>query len=297
MPFAFNIQNMKRIFLSFVILLVSVLFVQAQLLWKITGNGLKKNSFLFGTNYLIPMAYLDSVENLHKAFGDCEVVVSEVVATNVDAGSLLRKTAFIQGDKSLKDFIPKDKQTTVDSILKSELKIGLKELSKMQPEYVLKMFKIELFRNISGIIDDVQTDAYFQAAANQKGIKVTGLESIQELLNHETDPNQLQKQCDKLTKALLNKDSLNKELIQLSYLYKKQKINDLALFLRLGDSKNTSSDEVSILNNQNEVRIKKITELMKMNSCFITVGVELLAGETGLIEGLRSKGFKVKAVQ
>jgi len=69
------------------------------------------------------------------------------------------------------------------------------------------------------------------------------------------------------------------------------------LFLRLGDSKNTSSDEVSILNNQNEVRIKKIAELMKMNSCFITVGVELLAGETGLIEGLRRKGFKVKAVQ
>jgi len=288
---------MKRIFLSVVILFVSVLFLQAQLLWKITGNGLKGNSYLFGTHYLIPMVYLDSVQNLHKAFGGSEVVVSEVVANNVDANSLLRKTAFIQGDKSLRDFIPVEKQPLVDSILKSELKIGLKELSKMQPDYILKMYKIELFRNISGIIDDVQTDAYFQTAANQKGMKVTGLESIQELLNREVDREELQKQSNKLTRALLNKDSLNRELIQLSYLYKKQKINDLALFIGREDSKVNDSDALTRLNMQNEAWTEKLAEMMKLNSCFIAVGVEHLAGEKGLLEGLKRKGFKVKAVQ
>lgn len=288
---------MKRIFLSVIILFVSVLFLQAQLLWKISGNGLKKSSYLFGTHYLIPMAYLDSVQSLHKAFGECEVVVSEIVANEVDANSLLRKTVFIQGNKSLKDFIPSDKQPQVDSILKSELKIGLKELSKMQPEFVLKMFKIELFRNISGIIDDVQTDAYFQTAANQKGIKVIGLESIQELLNREVDQQELQKQSDKLTKALLNKDSLTKELIQLSYLYKKQKINDLVLFSRIEDSKNSTSDAVTKFNVQNAVWIEKLPEMMKLNSCFIAVGVEHLAGDSGMIEGLRRKGFKLKPVE
>lgn len=288
---------MKRIFLAVLILLVSVPFLQAQLLWKISGNGIRKNSYLFGSQYLMPMASVDSLQSLKKSFSECEVVVSEVVANNVDANSLLRKTAFIQGDKSLRDFIPSDKQPVVDSILKSELKIGLKELSKMQPEFVLKMYKIELFRNITGIIDDVQTDAYFQIAANQKGIKVIGLESIRELLNAETDRRELQKQSDMLTKAIMNKDSLVKELTQLSYLYKKQKINDLALFLRSEDSKTGNSEALTKLNLQNEAWIEKLSSMMKQNSCFIVVGVEHLAGETGLPEGLKRKGFKVKAVQ
>lgn len=288
---------MKRIFFFSIIIFCSFQIASAQLLWKVNGNGLQKSSYIFGTHYLIPMAYLDSVQQLYKAFNNCNTVICELVANNIDANAQLSKTAFIQGNKTLKDFIPVNKYIQVDSVLKSELKIGLKELSKMQPEFVLKMYEIELFKKIIGIYDDAQSDAYFQLVANEKGMKVIGLETMQQQVKPSSDDQVLQKQCDQLTKTVLNKDSLSKEMIKISMLYKKGKIEDFALLSRMDGISNSETSTISKTETQNAAWIEKLTILMKEKPCFIVVGVEHLGGDIGLIESLRRKGYRVKAVE
>lgn len=288
---------MKRIFIFSIIIFSGFQIASAQLLWKISGNGLQKSSYIFGTHYLIPMAYLDSVQNLYKAFNNCNTVVCELVANNIDANAQLSKTAFIQGNKTLKDFIPEKKYIQVDSVLKSELKIGLKELSKMQPDLVLKMYEIELFKKIIGIYDDAQTDAYFQLVANEKGMKVIGLETIEQQITPSSDNQMLQKQCDQLTKTLLNKDSLSRELLKISMLYKKGKIEDFALLSGMDGVSDSAPTTVSTIETQNGVWVEKLSVLMKEKPCFIAVGVGHLGGDGGLIEGLRRKRYRVKAVE
>lgn len=288
---------MKRIFFLSIIIFCSFQIASAQLLWKVNGNGLQKSSYIFGTHYLIPMAYLDSVQQLYKAFNNCNTVICELVANNIDANAQLSKTAFIQGNKTLKDFIPVNKYIQVDSVLKSELKIGLKELSKMQPEFVLKMYEIELLKKIIGIYDDAQSDAYFQLVANERGMKVIGLETIQQQVKPSSDDQVLQKQCDQLTKTVLNKDSLSKEMIKISMLYKKGKIEDFALLSRMDGISNSETSTISKTETQNAAWIEKLTILMKEKPCFIVVGVEHLGGDIGLIESLRRKGYRVKAVE
>jgi len=288
---------MKRFFLSILILVISLQFADAQLLWKVTANGVNKPSYILGTHYLVPMVYLDSVKGLSKAFNECDAVVSEVIANNIDASQVLRKVAFIQGGQTLKDLISEENYPLADKALKSELKIGLKELSKMHPAFIMRLYEIELFKKLTGVYDDAQTDSYFQLAAIQKEKQLIALETVEQQVQLSLDQNDLQSQANRLTKALLNRDSLSTELIKIGKLYKGGNINDFALLAKIRTQSEVAANGNSTIEMRNSEWLKKLPDYIKTRSCFITVNVEHLAGENGLINGLKRAGYKVKAVE
>jgi len=288
---------MKRFFLFILIFVVSLQFADAQLLWKVTANGVGKPSYLLGTHYLVPMVYLDSVKGLSKAFNECDAVVSEVIANNIDASQVLRKIAFIQGGQTMKDLISEENYPLADKVLRSELKIGLKELSKMHPTFILRLYEIELFMKLTGVYDDAQTDSYFQLAAIQKDKRLIALETVEQQVQLSLDQNDLQSQANQLTKALLNRDSLSAELFKIGKLYKGGNINDFALLAKIRTQSEVTANGILTIEMRNSEWLKKLPEHIKTQSCFITVNIEHLAGENGLINGLKQAGYKVKAVE
>lgn len=50
--------------LAIVVLLCITLGAQAQLLWKVSGNGLDRPSYVFGTHHLAPLSIKDSIASL-----------------------------------------------------------------------------------------------------------------------------------------------------------------------------------------------------------------------------------------
>ncbi|MGB4413821.1 MAG: TraB/GumN family protein [Paludibacter sp.] len=283
---------MKRIYFFGLFIVLSLNFLQAQLLWKITGNEHKIPSYIFGTHPLIPVAFLDSVQGLYKAFNECDIVVGEVVINNIEANELLRKAALIPDNKTIKDFLPEEKYELVDTELKSVLKIGLKELSKMHPALILSLYEIELFKKLTGIYDDAQSDSYFQIAATEKGKKVTGLETIEQQINRTINRQDIQHQADKLVETIVKKDSLSRELLIFNQLYKKGKTDDLLLL-----SKRSVHIAEEDIDKRNADWLKKLPELMSKKSCFIAVNILHLPGDKGLINGLKQAGYKVKSVE
>jgi len=283
---------MKRIYFFGLFIVLSLNFLQAQLLWKITGNEHKIPSYIFGTHPLIPVAFLDSVQGLYKAFNECDIVVGEVVINNIEANELLRKAALIPDNKTIKDFLPEEKYELVDTELKSVLKIGLKELSKMHPALILSLYEIELFKKLTGIYDDAQSDSYFQIAATEKGKKVTGLETIEQQINRTINRQDIQHQADKLVETIVKKDSLSRELLIFHQLYKKGKTDDLLLL-----SKRSVHIAEEDIDKRNADWLKKLPELMSKKSCFIAVNILHLPGDKGLINGLKQAGYKVKSVE
>ncbi len=283
---------MKRIYFFGLFIVLSLNFLQAQLLWKITGNEHKIPSYIFGTHPLIPVAFLDSVQGLYKAFNECDIVVGEVVINNIEANELLRKAALIPDNKTIKDFLPEEKYELVDTELKSVLKIGLKELSKMHPALILNLYEIELFKKLTGIYDDAQSDSYFQIAATEKGKKVTGLETIEQQINRTINRQDIQHQADKLVETIVKKDSLSRELLIFHQLYKKGKTDDLLLL-----SKRSVHIAEEDIDKRNADWLKKLPELMSKKSCFIAVNILHLPGDKGLINGLKQAGYKVKSVE
>lgn len=53
-------------------LLSLALGVRAQLLWKVSGNGLEKPSYIMGTHHLAPLSITDSIASLPQAMEQAE---------------------------------------------------------------------------------------------------------------------------------------------------------------------------------------------------------------------------------
>ena len=51
---------------------------ETSLLWKISGNGLEKPSYLFGTHHLVPVSFLDSIPAAVTAFEETDQTVGEL---------------------------------------------------------------------------------------------------------------------------------------------------------------------------------------------------------------------------
>ena len=88
------------------------------LLWKVSGNGLAKPSYLFGTHHLIPITFLDSVSGIHDAFENTEQAVGEL-----DMGNMSQMQMKIMGESTMPagitfdSFLSATDVTLLDSIL------------------------------------------------------------------------------------------------------------------------------------------------------------------------------------
>lgn len=72
---------MKKILLIIAMAVVGI-SAQAQLLWKVSGNGLQKPSYIFGTHHYAPLTVLDSVPQIRQVQNDVEQVCGEVDMLN-----------------------------------------------------------------------------------------------------------------------------------------------------------------------------------------------------------------------
>ena len=69
---------MKKIIISLALLLTAALSANAQLLYKISGNGLTHDSYIIGTYHLAPVSFADSIPGLQAALDATEQVCGEL---------------------------------------------------------------------------------------------------------------------------------------------------------------------------------------------------------------------------
>ncbi len=287
----------KKIVIAFLFIL-SLSAVQAQLLWKVTGNGLKHPSYLFGTHHLIPIQFLDSVPGLFKSFNDCETVVGEMVMNNIDATAKIQQAAIMPDHQQINELLNDEEYKTVDTELKSVLKFGLKEVSIMNPTLILTMYEMEIYKKLTGFTDDKQSDSYFQLIAEEKDKKVVGLETIDQQIAVLFGNGSLERQANVLVETVRQKNTILKEMIQLNKLYKTGKLDELiALSKGKGNITDMTEEEyANLVDKRNADWMTKLPKLMHESPCFIAVGAMHLGGKNGLIKLLQKEGYKVSPI-
>lgn len=290
---------MKKKFVFLAVLLLFFSFTDAQLLWKISGNGLKRPSYLFGTHHLISLTFLDSIPGLYKAFNASETVVGEMVVNSIDATSKIQKAAIMPEGTTIKELLDEKQYFNVDSALKSVLRIGLDEMSVLNPTIILTLYQTELYKKVVSYTDETAPDSYFQLVAEEKGKKVIGLETLDKQMEILFGNGSLKRQAEVLASSVLQTDSMMHEIILMNNLYKKGDLQGLhALSKRNNSSADMTDDEyVKLVDERNFQWLKQLPELMKKSSCFVAVGALHLAGENGLVEQLKKMGYKVKPVE
>ena len=289
---------MKKKLLILLSLIFCLTITQAQLLWKVTGKGLKNPSYLFGTHHLISIQFLDSIPGLFKAFNNCETIVGEMVINNIDATSKIQQAAIMPDHKRINDLLNADEYKLVDTELKSVLKLGLKDVSVLNPTLVLTMYEMEIYKKLTGFKEGSQSDSYFQLVATEKGKKVIGLENIDQQISFLYGTESLKRQADILVETIKKKDSILNEMILMNKLYKSGKLDKLIdLSKGKGNITDMTPEEYTkLVDNRNADWMTKLPDYFKQSSCFVAVGAMHLGGKNGLIKLFEKEGYRVTPV-
>lgn len=289
---------MKKIILYCLFFIFGISTTQGQLLWKITGNGLKNPSYLFGTHHLIPIQFLDSVPGLYPAFNSTKMVVSEVVLNNLDATPAIRKAALLPDTITIRGLLNQAEYEFVNQELTNTLRMSLDNLNKMHPSLISKLYELELYKKYEHFDENTQSDTYFQLVAAKKGIPIAGLETVEQQVKL-LFPENIKKEAQLLVASIRNKEMLIQEMREMNRLYREGNLDALEVLANQSNKQWNVSEEENkkLIDDRNINWVKQLPDLIKNNSCFVAVGALHLPGNKGLIKLLKNEGYKVIPVK
>ena len=289
---------MKKIILYCLFFIFGISTTQGQLLWKITGKGLKNPSYLFGTHHLIPIQFLDSVPGLYPAFNSAKMVVSEVVLNNLDATPAIRKAALLPDTITIRGLLNQAEYEFVNQELTNTLRMSLDNLNKMHPSLISKLYELELYKKYEHFDENTQSDTYFQLVAAKKGIPIAGLETVEQQVKL-LFPENIKKETQLLVASIRNKEMLIQEMREMNRLYREGNLDALEVLANQSNKQWNVSEEENkkLIDDRNINWVKQLLDLIKNNSCFVAVGALHLPGNKGLIKLLKNEGYKVIPVK
>ena len=135
-------MKMKRIFLTSVLAIVAIVGVNAQLLYKISGNGIGKTSYIVGTYHLAPASFADSIPGAREALDAVEQVCGEVDMAEMQSMDGVQKVMaamMLPDGKSLSDILTEEELGKLNAFMKGLLGTDLDnpminaQLGKMTP--------------------------------------------------------------------------------------------------------------------------------------------------------------------
>ena len=262
------------------------------LLWEISGNGLKKPSYLFGTHHLVPAKFADTMKVLQEKLKSADAIVGEIVMDS----TIQKKMApfLMMKDNTLDSLLTKAEFKEVEDYFKTRQPgFELKELNNFKPAMVSLM--IMLFDN-PDMLKDVGEgiDNSFQAYAKKNAKSLYGLETAeyQGALLFDGD---LQKQKKALLKSIREIAKSKQKMQELKTYYLTQDIDKLTDLFKIQDEENKEFI-TELLKNRNKRWLDQLPALMQKQSLFIAVGAGHLVGAEGLIKGLQLKGYILKPI-
>lgn len=290
---------MKRIYISAFLCLQSLLFLNAQLLWEISGKNLQHPSYLFGTYNLVSLDHLNDVTDLFKTFDKCETVIGETVLSKVDAMSKIQSAAIMPDNLTMNDLLSLEDFAAVDAELRRVLKIELKKMNSLNPGLITTLYKTELYKQHMKLPQESQMDSYFQITGAEQGKSIEGLESLEEQISYLFNNDKNKYKARLLVDIVENKDSVVEKMRLTSLYYEKGQLDYFLKTMMHPISINDSSEMEykQMLAHRNPVWMNKIISSIQNSSCFIPVNAIYLPGDSGLIKLLQKEGYRVRPVQ
>ena len=288
---------MKRI-LTLLALSLLCLTSNAQLVWKISGNGIKKPSYILGTHHGCPFTYCDSIPGLMKAFDKVDNIIGEInmiefAEMSPERMQKMQAMMMMPADTSLLSLFSTEEAAKVNEWLGKKMGASLEMLSVMKPMTIMVTVQNkEMMEVIPEIATMTTIDKYMQTLGQSKGKTIGELETADyqmELLYG----NSLEEQADALLEMIDHGDSKGL-LQQLTNAYKSQNLDTL---WKVFQEQMTGYEYDAIVKVRNLNWEKQMKELLPKQSTLFVVGAGHLPGESGMINLLRKAGYKVKPVK
>jgi uncharacterized protein YbaP (TraB family) len=279
---------LRRCFLFLFILFISVSTVMAQqkgaytLLWRISGKGLTKPSYLFGTMHVKDKRVFAFSDSVMLAIQNSQGFALEVHPDTL-IGKMFETIREKDSTRSIRKLLSKD---DYDKLAKRFQEKNGYPMGNIDPVQLESMMKPEKKK-----IDDKKTfvDAYLYGVARGMGKSIYGLENtaqqFDEVFGSKAD---LKSKLEDLLDDDEEQDLENTE--RMTKVYSTGNLESILAFM---DENNISTDEIIA---HNKVMANGIMLHMKDQSLFTAVGVAHLPGEHGIIALLRKAGYTLTPV-
>ncbi len=292
---------MPRISALFLLSLLSLsVFSQEEkenntLLWKISGNGLEKPSYLFGTIHMLCAEDAVLSNNMKKVIRNCDEVYFEVDMDNLfEMAGALGKMKML-GDTTLRDLLNEADYEKVKKYFEGK--------SSMLPFAMLETFKpmlaaSTLQESAMPCDNTAMMEQVIMQEAKSADKKIRGLETmayqagVLDSIPYRLQAQQLVMYIDSAGKS----DGDVKMLEEMFAAYRSQDLRKLEELMVETDAAMAAFTDI-MLYHRNQNWVKKLKELLPERSLLIAVGAGHLPGEKGVISLLRKEGYKVTPVE
>ena len=247
------------LFTAFISLAYSqVVDVNKQLLWEISGNGLKEKSYLFGTLHSNDKRIFDLSDSVYYALDKANLIILEAdifeLFKDIDSREDLPNTLY-----------DKDGKAYTASEIASRTTYGDEN---GMPQFI---------------------DALLEEYCHNANKKFFALEDVKDQLNLGAKLN--------FTKRIFINDAFNdfsnQKLIEL---YLKGDITAIERFIRANLSVDKEQFAALITDRNNKMAHKLDSILKKKESFFCAIGAGHLAGSEGVINLLRTRGYRLRPI-
>lgn len=288
---------MKRILLFLILPLMFISVSEAQVLYEISGNGCRGKSYLLATNRYVSMEFADTIPNAFKCFARCKRVVTEFVMQDYEAIATLRQAALLPDSVRLREQYTNAEYLEIDDALFLETGIHLDEVARMKPSYLTELYRNELMRKWLGYDDQRSLETLFELVAAQQNMPVEGLDGIGETMYMLFDREPLHWQKNQLLNIIRQPDRDVRLEQQIRAMYLNGQLADIAYLLESPDNQSTVSySDYQVWAKRNREWVKRLRPYLKEGRNFITLNAIYLGGEKGLINQLKSAGYRVRRV-
>ena len=304
---------MKKHIVITILLSFVVATAEAQLLYRISGGGLKEPSYMLGTVHNLPGSLLDSIPEYAEAEAQCPQMYVEGNPVKYLKNKFRNKQDKPQrqelqdlkypAGKNIFDYIDSESSEILTKKFKEIMRADLRDTTiidfrDMPPSYFLSILHTHFYGPImSGFMD-----GYLMAKAMDRGMDVGELDdetlktdSLTTKQNKEM-PQTIQAQADSLVKFLKTYDERQQALI-------KQR-DEILSYWTTGDLEsliNVNKQEIeqhpSVYKDRNMKWLPKMQAAMSEKPTIFVFGSGHLAGSDGIISLLRKAGYNVNQIK
>lgn len=260
------------------------------LLWQISGKGLTKPSYLFGTFHLICADEIRFSNNLRSAIQRADEVYFEMDLD--DPSNTLGALFFMnmKNGQTLDSLYTKEEYARLAKYFSDSVGMSLNMLKKVKPGFLEAFLYPGLLncKNITG----VEQELLKIAQADKKEIK--GFETIA-MQAAVFDSIPYKEQAESLLETIDSIATYKIFFNNMLEMYKAQKIPKIEKLFSEDDFGMQDNQDI-MLDSRNRNWIAQLKKILPSTSVFMAVGAGHLAGVKGLIALLRKEGYIVTPV-
>ena len=261
------------------------------LLWEISGNGMAKPSYLFGTMHILCEADAVISENLKKIIQSSDFICFELDMDNMDEMMGFMKYVRMSDNQQLKDLLTEAEFARVEKYFsENKLMLPFSMLTHLKPYFVSSL--------ISERLMDCPKKKSMEELIMTEGRKynkeIKGIETVAYQAGL-FDSIPYKKQAKDLLAYIDSIDTYKKTTLKLAEVYKKQDLAQMDSLIVKSDPGMEEFMDI-LLYNRNVNWSHDIFNISQdgRQTVLFAVGAGHLAGDKGVLALLRKKGYKLK---